>query len=71
MSPVTASGGHVPAEVPPVFWSLEVGDEGAGTASRSCFIAHLESSLRPVDNAVNTDTNHYCDTNHYWRPPHA
>ncbi len=27
---------------------LEVGDEGAGTASRSCFIAHLELSTRPL-----------------------
>ena len=65
MNTVTAPGGYVLADVPPVFRSLEVGDEGAGTASRSCFIAHLESSHRPDNYVVSTDTNHY------WRPPHV
>ncbi len=65
MSTVTARGGHSLARVPPVRRSLEVGDEGAGTASRSCFIAHLESSIRPDNDVASTDTDHY------WRPPHA
>jgi hypothetical protein len=66
MSTVTVRGGQRSAEVPPGPRSLEVGDEGAGTASRSCFIAHLESSIRPTDRNVVS-----ADTNHYWRRPYA